>query len=1066
MWQVTVRNKDLGQKKNITGDYRLCLTCRQLLLVKMPIASLPVNSAGTGADGNWEFPLMNIRRCGHSNCVFFMELGRGSVTGAGELFMESDEASVAQAMHSEIINAMRNCAKEDLAPRQRTRSSSANEQNRPPSLSSSAWPPSLSSNSISSNTSSYRMRADSCRSRTASECVIVTPPGHSHLHDFVPSFSSSSPPPPPPPAAAPPPTGFALLPSSAAAAAAAVCPALTSPSVSTAYLNDSAASSYNDYTDYDGHSLAMSQAADSYHGSGSGNCKSSGGGGGRSRYSHAATPENSLPKESTILEEDSTANYLTMTLNAHRDGCDVTDYMSMSAALKTSLSSSPVIRTGGHMRSLSASSTGSSSSRPITNKARPSFPTPPIKPPLHQNPYMDMSSPGSTGTAVGIGIGWSPTNAPDGYMNMNGCGGGGGPGSVGTRSGTHTRSSSFGEDVTDFGGYVPMAPLSVANSSANSREEIHLAGGDYMEMNQLQQQYQHQQYHHHQQQQQQRNYRRSLPRDVNVNNINVSGRGRISPASSGSVASSLGTACSSVAFGASPVISRLQEYHLEKVASLLAPSPSLEDDDELSSLRTRQSRAYSVGSRPDLRTNKLATKIAANGDSTAAATTTATATKTTATATADARVRAYSVGSRAVNVNGSPNNQLSSECSLNSSRADLESSSPNGNQTATVHGVEPARKKSLSVPTMLGSSPVSASWTNPTGTFLRTLGMGALGNQHQHHHNHQSSVDSSLDQPDTGSRGDKDDRSSCLSAYGSSESVGRASVSSSNSALGTTGARVRPVSRSSSTAAGRVASKTRDRKGRPELERLESVPQGRDQDYIEFGENKAKQQQQQQQLLSADIGDVTDDLSPSRPGSSLSLIARRGLKNSNNNNNMNDDDDSTDEYVQLVAPRSSHGATSCDSPPRRCSIPQLSVDESQLSPRSPPVEAEDYMAMDFSKPNAMAAAAAAAAVVVSLRSEPCPIVGRASTASNVCIGSSSTYMEMSGTHPSPCIAASSSQPASVSDGESYLPMDFTPTTTPRSSCYPSRQSSQVLHSFIHINYNCIFIELSIYLIND
>ena len=33
---------------------------------------------------------------------------------------------------------------------------------------------------------------------------------------------------------------------------------------------------------------------------------------------------------------------------------------------------------------------------------------------------------------------------------------------------------------------------------------------------------------------------------------------------------------------------------------------------------------------------------------------------------------------------------------------------------------EARRKKSLSVPT-LGSSPVSVSWTNPTGSFLRTL---------------------------------------------------------------------------------------------------------------------------------------------------------------------------------------------------------------------------------------------------------------------------------------------------------------------------------------------------------
>lgn len=149
---MTVRNKELGSRKNIVGPHRLCLTSRVLTLVRMPL---------TNPHQLWEFPLMNIRRCGYSSCLFFMELGRGSVTGAGELWMESEEASVAESMHGTIIDAMRNCAKEDLAQtRPRTRSSSFNEPtNRstaPSNLPGTTWNQQQSSlGSTTSNSSSF-----------------------------------------------------------------------------------------------------------------------------------------------------------------------------------------------------------------------------------------------------------------------------------------------------------------------------------------------------------------------------------------------------------------------------------------------------------------------------------------------------------------------------------------------------------------------------------------------------------------------------------------------------------------------------------------------------------------------------------------------------------------------------------------------------------------------------------------------------------------------------------------------------------------------------------------------
>ncbi|XP_023233206.1 intracellular hyaluronan-binding protein 4-like [Centruroides sculpturatus] len=50
-----------------------------------------------------DIELMSIRRCGHSDCFFFMELGRSSVTGAGELWMQTEDTIIAQNMHEAIL---------------------------------------------------------------------------------------------------------------------------------------------------------------------------------------------------------------------------------------------------------------------------------------------------------------------------------------------------------------------------------------------------------------------------------------------------------------------------------------------------------------------------------------------------------------------------------------------------------------------------------------------------------------------------------------------------------------------------------------------------------------------------------------------------------------------------------------------------------------------------------------------------------------------------------------------------------------------------------------------------
>ncbi|XP_072833084.2 insulin receptor substrate 2 [Pogona vitticeps] len=115
VWQVTLKPKGLGQSRHLTGVHRLCLAARTVGLVRL----------------NCERPcvtlqLMNIRRCGHSDSFFFMELGRSASTGPGELWMQADDSVVAQNIHETILEAMK--ALRELAefrPRSKSQSSSS-----------------------------------------------------------------------------------------------------------------------------------------------------------------------------------------------------------------------------------------------------------------------------------------------------------------------------------------------------------------------------------------------------------------------------------------------------------------------------------------------------------------------------------------------------------------------------------------------------------------------------------------------------------------------------------------------------------------------------------------------------------------------------------------------------------------------------------------------------------------------------------------------------------------------------------------------------------------------------
>lgn len=112
VWQVILKPKGLGQTKNLIGIYRLCLTSKTISFVKL-------NSDAAAV----VLQLMNIRRCGHSENFFFIEVGRSAVTGPGEFWMQVDDSVVAQNMHETILEAMR-AMSDEFRPRSKSQSSS------------------------------------------------------------------------------------------------------------------------------------------------------------------------------------------------------------------------------------------------------------------------------------------------------------------------------------------------------------------------------------------------------------------------------------------------------------------------------------------------------------------------------------------------------------------------------------------------------------------------------------------------------------------------------------------------------------------------------------------------------------------------------------------------------------------------------------------------------------------------------------------------------------------------------------------------------------------------------
>ncbi|KAK2856947.1 hypothetical protein Q5P01_005682 [Channa striata] len=101
VWPVMVKPRGLGHSKCLAGETRLCLTATSLILVRVSACnSLP----------SITIPLLSVRRFGHLDGLFFLELGRSAPNGPGEIWMEArdqENPAVAQNIHEVIRETVR-----------------------------------------------------------------------------------------------------------------------------------------------------------------------------------------------------------------------------------------------------------------------------------------------------------------------------------------------------------------------------------------------------------------------------------------------------------------------------------------------------------------------------------------------------------------------------------------------------------------------------------------------------------------------------------------------------------------------------------------------------------------------------------------------------------------------------------------------------------------------------------------------------------------------------------------------------------------------------------------------
>ncbi|XP_023804776.1 insulin receptor substrate 1-like isoform X1 [Oryzias latipes] len=98
VWPVSVKPRGLGSSKPLSGENRLCLTATSLVLVRL----------GAGSElPSVTIPLLSVRRFGHLDGLFYLELGRSAPNGPGEIWMEAKQQALAQQIHESIRETVR-----------------------------------------------------------------------------------------------------------------------------------------------------------------------------------------------------------------------------------------------------------------------------------------------------------------------------------------------------------------------------------------------------------------------------------------------------------------------------------------------------------------------------------------------------------------------------------------------------------------------------------------------------------------------------------------------------------------------------------------------------------------------------------------------------------------------------------------------------------------------------------------------------------------------------------------------------------------------------------------------
>ncbi|KAF0290442.1 Insulin receptor substrate 1 [Amphibalanus amphitrite] len=122
MWEVTITDRGLGSTKKLNGQYCVGLTCDGIQLINK-----------RNNNETYDLPFSVIRGCRHMECFFWLEVGRTSCFGAGEIYMQLAERIYAQNMH-EVMKTKFNSRSSESSSQQgesRPRVASTSEPSRP-----------------------------------------------------------------------------------------------------------------------------------------------------------------------------------------------------------------------------------------------------------------------------------------------------------------------------------------------------------------------------------------------------------------------------------------------------------------------------------------------------------------------------------------------------------------------------------------------------------------------------------------------------------------------------------------------------------------------------------------------------------------------------------------------------------------------------------------------------------------------------------------------------------------------------------------------------------------------